>query len=100
MGLINAGSSSFFKSLSDLWKARPLWLRFVVVFVASALVVVAGYAIGMASDCGPHDRDGQCGMSTFFGILSGLAGGGIVLIIGSIAVFMHWRFTNRRMAAK
>jgi hypothetical protein len=100
MGLMDPKSSNVRKSMGDVWNARPLWLRFVAVFVASALIVVAACAIGMAGDCGPHDQDGQCGLSTFSGILSGLVAGGIVLVVGSIAVFVHWWFTNRRMAAK
>lgn len=95
MGLMDAKPSKTRKSLVDLWKAYALWLRLLIVFGVSALIVVAGYQSGKAADCGPHDVDGQCGLSTFSGLLTGLAGGAAVLLVGSILTFVQWHRSRR-----
>jgi len=86
--------------MGNFWNRRPLWQRLIAIFVVSLLPVLGGLASGIAGDCSPGQRDGQCGLSTFVGLLNGLALGGIALIIGSIAVIVQWRRASKRAAAK
>jgi hypothetical protein len=78
------------RSLLSLWFSRPLWMRLLFVLLSAALVLLAGYGCGRAGDCAPGQRDGQCGLSTFMGILAGGAGAGLVLIVGLIGTIGHW----------
>jgi hypothetical protein len=61
----------------------------VAVSVA-ALVLFAGYQFGRAGDCRPGEIDGQCGMSTFLGVLYGLLGG--ILALACAAFYSIHRF--------
>ena len=92
---MDAKPSKTRKSLVEVWKVYPLWLRLLIVFTASALIVVAGCLSGKAGDCGPHDVDGQCGLNTFAGLLTGLAGGAVVLLVGSILTLVQWRRSRK-----
>ena len=86
--------------MGNFWNRRPLWQRLLVIFVVSLLPVLGGLARGIAGDCSPGQQDGQCGLSTFVGLLNGLALGGIALIIGSIAVIVQWWHASKRTTGK
>src|SRR5262245_40955912 len=61
---------------------RALSPRSVAAFYATAAAVWLGMTLwAIGSDCGPQSTDGQCGMSTFFGIVCGMAGGLLVVLI-------------------
>jgi hypothetical protein len=92
---MDAKPSKTRKPLVEVWKAYPLWLRLLIIFAASALTVVAGCLSGKAGDCGPHDVDGQCGLSTFAGLLTGLAGGAVVLLVGSVWTVVQWHRSRK-----
>ena len=89
MGILNA-SSRVRWHLDEFWKRRPLWQRLLAVFVVSLAFLFGGILSGIAGDCAPGERDGQCGLSTFVGRLNGLAMGGIVLVVGTIATLVQW----------
>ena len=43
-------------------------------------------AWGKLGDCKPHEIDGQCGMSTFFGAVFGITGGIVIVAVSLIAI--------------
>jgi len=68
------------------------------VFAIVALVFFVGMALwGRLSDCGPHDGDGQCGISTFFGAVFGAVGGIVIFVGGGIRV--GYVYEQRRRGA-
>jgi hypothetical protein len=84
-------------SVKTLWSRRPLWQRLLLVGVMASLFVAAGLASGIAGDCHPGDHDGQCGLSTFVGLLNGLAAGAVVLTVGAVGVIVQWRRAKRQI---
>jgi hypothetical protein len=86
--------------MSNFWNRRPLWQKLLAIFLTSLIPVFSGLASGIASDCSSGQRDGQCGLSTFVGLLNGLAIGGIVLILGSIVIVVQWWRAVKRTEAK
>jgi len=51
--------------------------------VSSLLIGYGIFTAGKAADCKPHEADGQCGLSTFAGLIEGVAVGLIVFLIAS-----------------
>ena len=84
--------------MDNFWNRRPLWQRLLVVFVVSIVPVAVGLKSGMAGDCSPGQRDGQCGLGTFVGLLDGLGIGALILICGVIAVILQWYRAKKRIA--
>lgn len=55
--------------------------RTVAVSYATAAAIWLGLTLwAIGSDCGPQSIDGQCGMSTFFGIVYATAGGLLAIV--------------------
>ena len=98
MGILGA-SSRVRSHLGELWNRRPLWQRLLVVFIVSLAFLFGGILTGIAGDCAPSERDGQCGLSTFVGRLNGMAMGGIILVVGSVATIVQW-YRAKRAAAE
>ena len=74
-------------------------LNLPVAWSVTALVSVAAgigiYLAGKAGDCRPEEIDGQCGMSTFFGLVGGV-GAGLVIFVGMGAYFVVVAIKRRR----
>lgn len=79
-----------------LWKRAVLWRQLLSTALLASLSLIAGYGCGRAIDCSPGQQDGQCGLGTFVGILTGAIAGAVILLAGcSIAI---WKlFTRRRL---
>jgi hypothetical protein len=84
--------------MDNFWNRRPLWQRLLAVFVVSIVPVVVGLKSGIAGDCSLGQRDGQCGLSTFVGLLNRLGIGALVLVCGAIAATLQWHRAKKRMA--
>jgi hypothetical protein len=63
---------------------RPLWKSLCFLIGISFLSFVLFSYLGKASDCKPHQIDGQCGMSSFFGFVFGILSGLVILTCGGI----------------
>ncbi len=64
--------------MKDRQLKLPLaWLATIVV---SLLVPFALYLYGVKGDCKPHEIDGQCGMSSFFGLAYGIFAGAVIFL--------------------
>ena len=66
-----------------VWKT-PLWKSVCFLIGISFLSFVLFSYIGKAGDCKPHEIDGQCGMSTFFGFVFGIFSASVILICGGV----------------
>jgi hypothetical protein len=66
--------------------------------LSAALSLLVGYGIyadGKASDCKPHEVDGQCGLSTFVGLITGIGVGAVLLLVASGYV-LYRAYKNRK----
>ena len=78
-------------------KARlKLAVAWLITLLVSVAVTAVGIVWGKAVDCKPGEIDGQCGLSTFLGLLYG-AGGGMAILLGMtvylLIVAFRWRRT-------
>ena len=78
-------------------KARRLnlplaWLSTLLVSVAVAAV---GVVWGKSADCKPGQIDGQCGLSTFLGLLYG-ASAGLAILFGITVYLLIVAYRRRR----
>jgi hypothetical protein len=71
------------------------WLATVIV---SLLVTFGLYLYGVKGDCKPHEIDGQCGMSSFFGLLYGILAGAVIFV--TISLYLLVLGIKRRRAAR
>ena len=78
------------------WWKRSLAVRVGLVAVGSFLMFLCCYGCGKTLDCSPGQQDGQCGFSSFTGIIFGLFLGGSCLVIGELTVLLTWLFEERR----
>lgn len=83
-------------SLWQRWRKRSVWQQIGIVFALSLSIFIAGYGCGRVIDCSPGQQDGQCGLGTFMGMLSGLFFGGGVFVFGTLAVVSDWLWMRRR----
>ena len=74
----------------------PVRLRLARVAALSLAVLVVGYVGGRLADCSPHQMDGQCGLSSFLGLMAGLLGGVVVLLAGCLLVILDWVSDRKR----
>ena len=61
--------------------------KYAKAFVAIGIGPVSGllvYWIGRSMDCSPGQSDGQCGLSTFMGIVGGVFVGGMISLASLI----------------
>jgi hypothetical protein len=85
-------------SIGKFW--NRLWPRILTVVVIASLFVVGGLISGKAGDCSVGQSDGQCGLSTFVGLINGLVAGGVVLLLGTIVVLLQWNYAKRASEQK
>lgn len=76
--------------------AAQLW---IVVAVAIAFFLVMKY-LGIAGDCGPHDRDGQCGMGAYLMEVFGVVGAIIIWIGASGRILWAKRKREHRLRSR
>lgn len=82
-----------------MWFTRTkLIAGWIGIVVCSVLVALAFVASGRLADCKPGQIDGQCGLSTFLGMLYGAAAGFAILTIGTALIL--WKVLARRRARK
>jgi hypothetical protein len=63
-------------------KLLLVWLAITGISVAVAFGL---YSSGKAADCRPSQIDGQCGLATAMGEMSGILAGLTIFLIGTIA---------------
>jgi hypothetical protein len=56
--------------------------------VVSILVALTYYVLGVKGDCKPHEIDGQCGLSTFVGLLYGVFAGAVIFVSISLCLLI------------
>ncbi len=77
---------------------RNLKFIWVVSLILSLAVGFGFYESGRAGDCAPHEIDGQCGMSTFVGLLYGTFAGATILV--SMTVYVCVTALKRRRTSR
>jgi hypothetical protein len=69
------------------------------VFLLLAISIASFFPFfleGVAADCRPNQIDGQCGLSTFLGVLYGGGTSILLLIVGGIVLtLVHFRKKNK-----
>ena len=74
-----------------------LFIIWSVSFLISVSLPVGAYFVGKAGDCRPGEIDGQCGMSTFFSVLYGIASGLVIQVSMTVYVLIEsYRRRKRR----
>jgi hypothetical protein len=81
---------SIIDTLVKLWMNTSVLRQVLASFLLSVMIVVTCYGLGRISDCSPHQIDGQCGLSTFMGIMSGAALGLGTFVAASIVIAIKW----------
>ena len=66
--------------------ASNLLLLWILSCVLSLGIGYGIFASGKAGDCKPHEVDGQCGMSTFTGLIGGLGIGSMLFLVASACI--------------
>ena len=80
------------KDLRKAWTRVPLWLRGSITLAIASLMALIGYLRGRASDCAPDSMDGQCGMSTFYGLVYGVIAALVFVgIVSGVSLFFEYR---------
>ena len=64
-------------------KAAKIPLFWPIAILMAFCSPVIGYLTGKAGDCQPGQIDGQCGLSTFVGIVYGVFGSLVILACAS-----------------
>jgi hypothetical protein len=60
----------------------------ICLSLIAAVIFFCCYSSGRAGDCKPHEIDGQCGLSTFAGLLFGLGGAAVIVFVSVIAILV------------
>ena len=63
-----------------------LLLLWILSCVLSLGIGYGIFASGKAADCKPHEVDGQCGLSTFTGLIDGLGIGSTLFLVASACI--------------
>ena len=75
--------------------SKNLTLVWLLTLVVSVGIAVLSYQSGKASDCKPGQVDGQCGLSTFLGLVYGVGAGiatlSAVTICLIVVAYRRWR---------
>jgi hypothetical protein len=79
--------------MSSQTKAQiKIWGVSVLLSISSLLI---GYQYGKANDCRPDQIDGQCGLSTAMGVISGVIGVAIILVCATFcSIYLNKRDTD------
>ena len=77
-------------------KSSTTWLLSSLLSIA---VVFGFYVAGTAGDCKPGEIDGQCGMSSFFGIVDGVVAG-LVIFLGTTSYLLIVAYRRRALKQK
>lgn len=99
----NKGITCFSLELLD-WKCQmtkrsaKLPLVWLTTILTAFFSLVIGDRIGKAGDCSPGQIDGQCGLSTFVGLLYGAIGGIVVLACATVYTVVYF-YRRRKNAA-
>jgi hypothetical protein len=82
-------------------KSRRLNLAvaWLLTLLLSVGIAVAFYDFGRAGDCKPGQIDGQCGLSTFLGLLYGV-GAGLAIFLSVSVCFLIVAYRRRRAATQ
>jgi hypothetical protein len=67
------------------------WLATIIVSIAIGRGI---YINGVNGDCKPHEIDGQCGMSSFAGLIEGVLVG--LAFFALVAVFLSVLVSGKR----
>jgi hypothetical protein len=78
--------------------SKNLALVWLFTLVVSVGIAVLSYQSGKASDCKPGQVDGQCGLSTFLGLVYGVGAGLAILVVVTICL-MVVAYRRRRTLA-
>jgi hypothetical protein len=71
-------------------------LQFGLALSVAVVFLIAAWFSGKAGDCKPQEVDGQCGLSTFAGLLFGVIGAVVIVLVSSIAIgIAAWRRDRR-----
>ena len=81
------------------YRKRDLFVAWVIAMLVSALVAYWFYVGGKAADCKPGQIDGQCGLSSFLGLLYG-EGAGLVIFVGTTICLFVVAYRRRRAVAR
>jgi hypothetical protein len=68
--------------------SKNLTLVWLFTLVVSVAIAVLSYQSGKASDCKPGQVDGQCGLSTFVGLIYGVGTGLAILGVVTICLIV------------
>lgn len=67
-------------------RSYDLLVAWFVALLFSLGVGLSIYLSGKWGDCTPHERDGQCGISTFIGLIYGVFAGTVLLVTTTACV--------------
>ena len=62
-----------------------IWIGSIAISVFAGF---GGYYIGRSADCRPGEIDGQCGLSTFYWTLYGIAAGIVIFLCMTVYVLI------------
>ena len=78
--------------------AKNLTLVWLFTLLLSVVIAVLSYQSGKASDCKPGQIDGQCGLSTFLGLVYGVGAGLAILVVVTVCLLVM-AYRRRRTLA-
>jgi len=78
---------------------HKIWFTWLVATVLSFGIVAASIAWGKAGDCHPGEVDGQCGLSTFLGLVYGIAGV-LMILMGALLRTFFIMYERKRIRPK
>jgi hypothetical protein len=75
---------------------KDLWIKWLVSISIGLAVAWASYTAGVHGDCTPHEVDGQCGLSSFVGLVDGVIAGMVIVI--AMTIYLLIVAHRRRLA--
>ena len=79
--------------------SKNLTLAWLFTLVLSVVIAVLSYYSGRASDCKPGQIDGQCGLSTFLGLVYGIGAGLTILVVVTVCLLVVAYRRRRTLSA-
>jgi hypothetical protein len=72
--------------------ADNVGLQFLIVILVAGGFFLVCWLSGSASDCSGTQADGQCGLSSFLGLLYGVMGALAIIVVSSFVIaIVQWR---------